>query len=143
MDECRSFQELMLEADPEELSGSADTPLSVHLLTCPECESIARRFREGEAGLRRIMSSLGPQRPIGAAPRPPARRRHWAWASLATAAALSLWFGLRANGPPVTNVNPRAAPTGHSRQAVTVATNQNVVIMSTTNPDITIMWFYQ
>lgn len=143
---CMEARTALLEADLEELRGSADTPLALHLRDCADCRAAAERIVRVEGALGRRLAALAPRRGIARAPAatPPSRRR-WRWAVPLAAAAgiVALLLVTRAPEPPPTQERPTDVAI---RQAggvsVRAPAGRNVAVFQTDNPDIVVIWFY-
>ena len=55
MIECRVSDDVLLEADPAELAGSADTELSRHIAECQSCHDVAKRILAANRTLHDIL----------------------------------------------------------------------------------------
>jgi anti-sigma factor RsiW len=60
---CSEARQRLLEADPEELGGERDSPLSIHILSCPQCRAAAERILAHAQGLREMMAAVRPRVP--------------------------------------------------------------------------------
>ena len=141
MPDCDRFRAQMLEAEPVELSGMTETPLSRHLGVCPSCRQRARRLIEGHRVLDRALLGLEPRlvAPLAGTTLPRGRPRiRWRWP--AVAAAVVLWLAVRGGLGPQVEWSTPSAPVSEPDQQL--ATTGNAVVIATENPDITIVWFY-
>ena len=163
MSDCASVRDLMLEAEPASLAGHGDDPVATHLRTCASCAALARTVLAETASLDRFLSAtgqvdatalveaaLGPVEPrsTGSSPESagePVLRRRIApafprrWAALAAAAAVAGLLFVRGDRP--LPVKPIPGPQGPP-PLVEAAPGQNVAVLATGNPDITVLWFY-
>lgn len=146
MSDCAHVRDLMLEAEPASLLGSGDDPVAAHVRTCPACAALARIVLEETAALDRFLANAGPvdaEALVEAAWDAPPRakritpRRHWlGWAAAAAVAGL-----LFVRGDRPLPFTPSVAPQGPP-PLVEPAPGQNVAVLATDNPDITVLWFY-
>jgi hypothetical protein len=135
----------MLLAEPAELRGSGDSDLAVHLSTCGECSSIARRILERSRGLAadREPSSPEPLVVPSHEPRPRRGRRvagGLAIAAMLAAVALVPWYARRGT-PPVTPASSEAF-TPSPGVSVSVPPGSNAIVFQTADPTITVVWYY-
>ena len=152
MNGCPDVRALMLEAEPEALAGRGGDAVAVHLRSCAACAAQARRILEDteelnrflaeepaapdvEGLLRRALDSPAARRDPGVVRFPSWRR----WSALAAAAAVTGLLLFR--GDPPLQVAVTSLP--HTPPLVESAPTQNVAVMATANPDITVLWFYQ
>ncbi len=146
MSDCAHVRDLMLDAEPASLLGAGDDPVAAHLRACPACAALARILLEETAALDRFLAEPGSvdtgalvDAALNSRPRVVRilPRRHWL--ALAAAAAVAGLLFVRGDRPlPVT---PSVAPQG-SPPLVEPAPGQNVAVLATNNPDITVLWFY-
>lgn len=154
---CAEARKRLLEAGPDELRPDHDGPLAAHLLVCRPCDAAAQTIRSFEADLaaqlgggprvdaaevvRKALAADGAPPELSAARR---RARSWtgreAWLALAMAAAIAVVFlwprpprPLPGTRMPTPAIDPPAveAPAGH-----------DVAVLPTSNPDITVLWFF-
>jgi hypothetical protein len=161
---CAGVRELMLEAEPAELRGAGDSPVALHVRACGDCRALATRMLDAQDDLAVALSALtqprphresmspgsaapgrsfGSQHPRIARPSRPFRRAAIALAPLAAAALLVLMLHQQRNGddlPPL-QPSPDALAMAADRPLVNVASGDDVAIMSTTNPNITVVWY--
>lgn len=139
---CQDALERMLEAEPSALRGddTADPGLARHLRECARCRAVADALVEEldalDAGLDHVA------RPS----RAPRRRSVATWAPLAAAAVLAaaLLLGRDAGRTAIPDRGPEAVDTGQTaRVAVTLPADRGGAVMSTRNPNITIVWLYE
>jgi len=151
MNRCSDVRILMLEADPESLAGRGDEPVAAHLRSCPACAAQARRILEETATLSGFLAQEAPtpdvedliRKALESTPVPGdakvVRFPSWrGWSALAAAAAVAGLMLFRGDAPlqVATTYTPRTPP------VVEAAPDQNVAVMATANPDITVLWFY-
>lgn len=152
MKHCRNVRSLLLEAEPEELAGEGSSNVAQHIRTCAACGAIASRILEETAVLDTYLAQV-PSAPdvdailaragvdeaaseVSAKVLPfPAWR---GWAALAAAAAVAGLFFFRSDAPlQMGSTNTFEAP-----PLVEAAPDQNFAVLSTANPDITVLWFF-
>lgn len=156
MTECAPFRALLLEVEPETLdAASAGVPdrsgLAAHLGSCASCRSAARRIREGNRALDATLKAApgvdaaallarARLRPAGEERTPRRRRAPAAWVGLAAAAALAALLVLPGEPDPI----PATTTTPPEREyaLVEAGPEDNVAVMPTDDPDITVLWFY-
>jgi hypothetical protein len=159
---CAGVRELMLEAEPAELRGAGDSPVALHVRACGDCRALATRMLDAQHDLAVALSALTQPRPdrepmsLGSAPpgrsfgsqhpriaRPsrPFRRAAIALAPLAAAALLVLHQQRNGDDLPPLQPLPDAVAMATDRPLVNVASGDDVAIMSTTNPNITVVWY--
>lgn len=168
MTDCASFRERLVEASPAELRRAVASPadrraasvgptgvdskhLERHLARCSACRAETERILDGLDALD--MALDGPPGNLdvdlvlrrarneqdGAGrrwPRHPVRIA----AALLAAATLALLFRQQSDGPP-----PQPAPVIAALPAVAdveVPAGQNVAVLPTDNPAITVLWFF-
>ena len=141
---CLDVRSLLLEAEPEELEGKGSTPLAEHVRTCRACGALAGRILEETAALDGFLGQVGSGPDADAIlagaqeakviPFPAWRR----WSAVAAAAAVAGLFFLREEAPmQIVDTN-----TFGERPLVEAAPDQNVAVLATANPDITVLWFF-
>jgi anti-sigma factor RsiW len=148
---CELAFERMLEADPEELAGQGDSELAAHVKQCSRCGAVAAEILAGQellaSGLRQLrvdgtVEELLPEvRRVAATP----RRRLLTRVALplAAAAALALLVvGDRSEILPSAESATPIAQAPRPEQSVRLAPNTNAVVFKTSNPKITVVWFY-
>lgn len=155
---CADAIEALLEADLTTLEGNGDEPLARHILACPSCAKRAKAILQGEASLARALEvegpKLDPERILDAAEartqgrlRPlPTRWRSRALsrqglALLPLAAAAAVATLLLARGPslPGPTYSPPSVAPGLEVEA---PQGGSVVVLETTNPEITVLWLF-
>jgi len=136
----------MLEADPTDLSGAADSELSLHLRGCARCRRAANRILEAERELWGALAAATPGRGADEAVglvRRRARRRRWMWRAAPLAAAAVLAVALIARREPVQrSLPPASAPPIRSGLAVEGPPGRSVAVFQADNPDIVVIWFF-
>ena len=141
---CLDTRSLLLEAEPEELAGEGPTPLATHVRNCSACGALAGRILEETAALDGFLAQAAPAPDVDAILKRaqeakviafPAWRR---WSAVAAAAAVAGLFFLRGDAPmQIADTN-----TFGERPLVEAAPDQNVAVLATANPDITVLWFF-
>jgi len=143
---CAEAIERMLEADPTDLSGAADSELSLHLRGCARCRRAANRILEAERELWGALAAATPGRGADEAVglvRRRARRRRWMWRAAPLAAAAVLAVALIARREPVQrSLPPASAPPIRSGLAVEGPPGRSVAVFQADNPDIVVIWFF-
>lgn len=168
MSECASFRDLMLEAEPAELRGEGEGPLARHVRGCATCARTASLLLEETARVDELLSEAPPL-DVGAVlaragvearaaagraeatrnARPdearlrilrfPTRRL---WVPLAAAAALAGVLLLRGPGPTRAPTGGQAAGEVALPPIVEAAADQDLAVMPTNDPNITVVWIF-
>jgi hypothetical protein len=150
---CAEAHEAILEADPGELSGNGEGALAIHLSGCSKCRQLARLVLDGEADLGRTLVEAVPSPNLDEILERGARRgaqrgtrrsprRRFVWATVVPLASAATLVGIfftrepQLPGPPYT---PPPASVGLDVQA---PEGQNVAVLKTNNPDITVLWLF-
>lgn len=145
--DCAAARELLLEADPAELSGDGDSPLAAHLRDCAACRARADAILAGQAGLDAALRTLASPSP-GPKVIPLRPRRAMRFAP----AAASL-VALAATVAAVMLARPHPAPRGASADDIArmlfrappvarAAAGQSVAVLQTSDPGVTVVWIY-
>lgn len=148
---CDEAYQRMLEADPEELQGEMDSPVSLHLRSCGRCRAVADRILRDEENLRGMLSAVRSRIPPEDASKRAAwearlRHRRRVWYGLAPVAAAAGLAGivLMSSGGPAPGsfgdavvVPPKAPP-----PIVEAAPGQRVAVIETDNPHIVVVWSF-
>lgn len=129
---CAEARERLLEADPAELRGTVESPLSRHLTGCAVCAGLARHILAQTAAIHAALDHAP-------AVRPAKRWRRALPAGLAAAAVLAVLLIRRID---VTETAPGAPHVDEATSAL-VVTGANAAVMPTTNPKITVIWYFQ
>jgi len=147
---CDGFRDALLEAGLDELGGEGSTPLTAHLRGCADCAALARAIQAGHADLAEALEQatsapiemgplIGPRlRPATVATRPRARAA-LRWLPLAAAAAVAGLLALPGPEPTPAPIRTGSDPVPPTVEAPPGA---NVVVMPTTDPDITVVWLF-
>lgn len=155
MSDCAPITDLLLEADPAELRGVGETEVARHVRTCARCAEAAetilgatarldealattRAAVDVDALLRRAESErqqAGPVEKRTRVLRLPGWRR---WGALAAAASVAALLLARSGEPPA----PAGARIAVPQPALEVAEGDNVAVIPTNDPDITVLWFF-
>lgn len=149
--DCEAALARMMEAEPGELAGEAETELTGHLRRCARCSAVAAGLLEGEAELNRALGSLRPRTNVEEAldrarraRSRVARRSAWPVAlALAAAAALAGILFLR---PTPFETLPRSdvpvVERWEERPFVAPQANRNVLVFETRDRSAKVIWFY-
>ncbi len=138
---CATALDLLLEAEPAELAGEADTGLAQHLRTCARCRRRAQLILDEYAALRGALDHAEPRLHPAAAP---TRHRRWAViVPLALAASVAVLLLGRRSGllaPPATPV----AQVASAAEALEVegSPGRTVAVFRTDNPNIVVIWSF-
>ncbi len=137
----------LLEADVLPIT---DGVLAEHVTSCRECQRALALFEEAYAHLDDYLAGHPPvdaAQIVAAAQggHQPSRwgpwRRH-AWLPLALAATVAAVFlGGRGDAPPSVGIAEVSSPS-RSPAGLDVETDLDVAVLQTTNPDITVLWFF-
>lgn len=140
---CADVRERMLEAEPGELRGSGNTPVAAHVRECTACRTLATRMLNAQDELASALSRLAPAGTPVPHPFRPARVIR-VLAPLAAAAALVLVLS-QPRDRRLPSLEPLPDPVALNANApvVNVASGDDVAIMTTTNPNITIVWYLE
>ena len=157
MSGCSGWRESVLGADLEELRGTAGSELSAHLAGCPMCRTVAdavlrtsaglassleatasREEVDVEAVLTRLERSASPH--FGELPKSSRPPRAALWLPFAAAALVAGLLALPTAEPPMGPSPPPPPPT--TPPAVDVPDGRNVVVIPTSDPQITVLWFF-
>ena len=105
---CKRALELILDAEPVELSLDGDTPLVAHLNSCDRCRRVAHRLAEQTVAIARVVAAAPAilARPARSEPAP--RRRSATYGGLAAAAAIALLLF----GAPISEPEPAVVGQG-------------------------------
>jgi len=156
--DCTVCRDALLRADPSELErslgengsmGTSETALGRHIAECSRCHEAARRILTSNRVLREALghpprvdaealvarAAFRPVDGAGGAKRPWRR-----WAALAAAASLAGVLVVREMDRPLQEMAIRTVIEPHA--AFEVPANQNLAVLQTDNPDITVLWFF-
>lgn len=155
MSACAPFRELLLEAEAAELRGEGESPLACHVRACLSCARAAALVLEETSRLDALLAEAPPLdvdallaragvRSGGAAAAPLTRRfpgrRLWVpTAAAAALAALLVWQAAEVQTPPV---SVTVAVDRSTLPLVEPAPGQDVAVMQTDDPDITVVWLF-
>ena len=152
MKRCGDIRTRLLGAEPEELAGTGPSEVAEHIRTCEACRSVADAILAETAALDGHLASLpsapdvdailaaaGVERSSPDATAGVIRFPYWRrWSALAAAAAVAGVFFLPGDAPlQVTGTITVAPP-----PLVEAAPAQNVAVLPTADPDITVLWFF-
>ncbi len=149
---CAEVRERLLDADPAELEGRIDTPVSRHLAACPVCHARARRLLEAQEALEYVVAHVLPGARVDEAihramrTREARRKRRAAWGAILPLAAAAGLAGVlvlgNGNGP----VNGSGAAEVSEQRlpsfSVQPPAGQNVAVFHTDDPNIVVVWLY-
>jgi hypothetical protein len=159
---CDEAKSAILVADPLELEGRGEGPLSLHIRSCDQCQERARIILAAEAGIASELESLVREpdldrvlqeaHPRSRAPFSRGERvggRIWGRTLLArplrTVLPLALVTGLAAlfllQEPSLPGI-PYAPPHRDLGLEVEVPSGQNVAVLATNDPNITVLWLF-
>lgn len=155
---CERARKLILEADPVDLRGGAAGDLTDHLTDCEACAELARSILDSEQALATAIDAMTPRTDVEQALARVPQRRSWrhrtrwkraAWALPLAAAATAVL--LLPTGPGDPGPSSAFDPEGPAMErrltwdfgatVVRSASHENVVVLPTGNPDITVVWF--
>ncbi len=146
---CATAHELLLEAEPAELKGHADTELAHHLRTCARCRQRAQVILEQYSALRAALDRQEPRldpaderwrRPIAA----PAHHRRWPVivpVALAASVAVLLLGRHRGLPAPAATSLPQIASSDEALD-VQGPPGRTVAVFRTDNPNIVVIWSF-
>lgn len=146
MKSCSIDRDRLLIADTADLEGTSGTELADHVASCPECAEAAARILRLNRALDEALSHAPTLDVDAVLARASMRsvsgtrsRARWGGLSALVAAAaltgLLLWPGW--GSPPG---DPSTTPTRSYSDYEPVS--GNLVVLPTTNPDITVLWLY-
>jgi predicted anti-sigma-YlaC factor YlaD len=146
MMDCAGVRPLLLEAEPEDLAGVGSSHVAAHVRTCGACGAVAARILDETARLDGFLARA-PAAPDVDALVTRAQRREkkvipfptWKrWSAVAAAAAVAGLLFLRRDVP----LQAFDRHTFDEAPLVEAAPDQNVAVLATANPDITVLWFF-
>ena len=149
--DCARALELLLEADPGELSGSGDSELAAHVRGCARCRAVGLELLAEQEQLNRELAALEPRDGVEDALRLARRnrlrrsRRRRAWrlaAPLAAAAAVAAVFLARWPEAGTMPGEVVALPAKRIEPLVEVSEAQNVMVFETRDRSAKVIWFY-
>lgn len=158
MNRCARLAEL-LTAEPDELAARADTDLARHIGECPHCAAAARAMLAANEGLREVLevpgrvdvdAVLGKAR--ADAKRSPPGRRAWftvpaparVVAATSLVAAIAVAVALKMHHQADKSLpNEQWTPVAEEQPLLVDAPGYNVAVIPTTDPNITIFWFFK
>jgi anti-sigma factor RsiW len=150
MNACPDRVGALLEAEPDELAGRADSDLARHIAGCDACREAAASLRRATLSLDRVLASPGAGPDMDALL---SRARHRETTVVRRAFPRALWIGLAAAasfaallllGPDrrPTPVAPVAATSVRELPTVESAGDADLAVLPTDNPNITVIWFF-
>jgi len=148
---CDDAYLMLLEAEPEELRGEADSFLSRHVRSCPRCRTVAEHLSREQERLRAALGAVRSRVSIEEAGKRAARearlrRRREIWYGIAPVAAAAGLAGimLMSTGSPAPG--PLGEPTVTVQQPlppiVEAAPGQQIAVFETDNPNIVVVWSF-
>ena len=149
---CVEAHRSILEADPLALEGRGDDPLALHIRECSSCRAMARAVLEGEKDLAEDLvaavslpdldslldGALAPIRKRSSLRLPPKRFGLTVLPLAAAAAMAALFLGSDPQLPGELYFPSQPQP----GLGLEVPTGQDVAVIATNNPDITVLWFF-
>lgn len=155
MSDCTRSLDDLFEADLEDLRGTSDTETGRHVRDCMRCRVLAQRVLESTARLDTALATMPggfdvnavlarakePEATPQAATISPIRRH---WQRIATVALAASIVGLLVLGDRDEALPGIAFTPGLTAELPIVepSIGQNVAVIKTDNPDITVLWFY-
>ncbi len=142
---CTECRDRLLEAAPAVLRGEDVSDVAPHLDRCASCRAMTQLLLDQQARLADALNALAPAgaadvAALAAARKSRSQRQRRRWVMLAPiAAAAGLAALLVAGGD---DVPPRPGSTTPPSPPIIEATDQNVVVYQTNNPDIVVIWLY-
>jgi hypothetical protein len=145
MIDCATATDLLLTAEPAELRGAAESELAAHVRACAICRAHAQLLLGEQTELAYALDTLTAQHAGSVSARRPLRR--WlprVLLPVAAAAAAALVFvstyieGDDKPLPPLLVPPTRVAEV----PVVNASTDRNVAVLRTSDPDITVVWYY-
>lgn len=140
--DCTAARQQMLVADLDELRGSGQTGLTVHLGSCAECRARAERLLQGHAAMATSLSALRPQGSEADVMPLRRRRRNYLWLPLplAAAAVLALLLVGRSGSEALPNVDVLARLILKESPVVAPPEGKQALVIEKNN--MTIVWLY-
>jgi hypothetical protein len=150
---CAEAARLILEADPQELEGTGDGSLAAHIRGCPQCGAMAQTVLKEEESMAAEMAAAVPMPDIdrllqeaeasGGGETIPFRRkaRRLGLSMIPVAAAAAIVSLLLLPEPQIPG-DPYSPPEALPGLGLEVPEGQNVAVLATNNPNITVLWFF-
>jgi hypothetical protein len=142
---CDEAYEAILEAGPVDLAEPKPGPLAEHLSACTRCRRLAEVVLAEEAILGNALTDLVPTPPLEeilAQGKVPYRRRKAAWFAALPLAAAATMAGLFLAGRPQISGPIYTPPPSLGGLNAEAPEGQNLVVLQTNNPDITVLWLF-
>jgi hypothetical protein len=155
---CNDAHARLLEADPATLEGQDGSPLATHLHSCAACRARAQAILRGESLLARelardvpvpdleaILTKAEEENEVPTLPFFTRRVRMAPWSRagalvpLAAAAVMAALMLGRTPSLPGPEFTPEPIPPGLE---VEIPEGQDVAVLATSNPDITVLWHF-
>jgi hypothetical protein len=124
---CKDAREAMLIADPSELRGRGDSPLTSHLIECIACRTLAGA----------LVGHIGD---LSSRLRTRSRRRTLTLSAVPIAAALIATITLAANRREHASNAPPRGDSPARVVSVDVAVGQHTTVITTADPKTTLVW---
>lgn len=143
MIDCATATELLLTAEPAELRGTGDSELAAHVRACTSCRSQAELLLANQTQLAHALDTLTSLHSTAVTALRPVRR----WAPrllLPLAAAAAAVIVSRVVERAVEPLPPIIVPPTRVAEVpvVNASTERNVAVMRTSDPNITVVWYY-
>lgn len=149
---CAEALQAILEADPSDLDEQGDSALSVHLRECHRCQEMALAVLIEESALAEGLTAavappdldalldqaFGPDAKARVLRFRPRRFGLTLLPMAAAAAMAALFLGRERQLPGDPYVPPELAP----GLGLEVPEGQDVAVLATNNPEITVLWFF-
>ena len=149
---CAEAYPAILEADPSDLEGLGESDLARHIRECPRCQEMASAVLSGERALAQgLVSAVAPpdldallDEALGpAAETKSLRFRPWRYGlTLLPVAAAAAMVALFLGSEPQLPGDPYFPPELTPGLGLAVPEGQNVAILATNDPDITVLWLF-
>ena len=148
----------LLVAEPDELAALAETDLAKHIRSCPHCAAAARRILAANDALREVLDVPNPvdanavlrMASIETVGRPLGR---WTWfatpapirvvAATSMVVVIAVAIALKMHHQDNPLPSEPWTPFAEEQPVLVDAPGHNVAVIPTTDPDITIFWFYK
>ena len=155
MSGCARSLDYLLEADLDELGGESATEVALHIRDCARCRAVAQKILDSTARLDMALTTRpgefdvdallerarSPESGPKTATISPLRQRWHRIANVALAAAVVGLLVLGDRDEPLPGTEFAPSPTAQL-PIVEPSTGQNVAVIKTDDPDITVLWFF-
>ena len=145
---CETALDRLLEADRVELEGQGDSPLALHVRDCEACRHAADQILASQLLLHEALATFQPSANAAPSQAPSALawRRPLVWRGvipLAAAASLAVFLLTRdVTEEASVTVSPTAPEQTVASVVVTPPANRSIGVFETSNPKITVVWFF-